>query len=83
MKTYISRDLGGHRLIMQSVYSYSDDRSNLLILTDDRSDGLVHVYYGHDRAAADGAVSRALGTDTQCLLIQEEIAGYFNQFFRS
>ena len=83
MKTYISRDLGGHRLVMQSVYSYSDDRSNLLILTDDHSDGLMHVYYGHDRAAASDAVYNALGADTQCLLIQKEIAEYFNQFFRS
>jgi len=81
MNTYISRDLGGHRLVMQSVYSYSDDRSNLLILTDDHSDGLVHVYYGHDRAAAGDAVSKALGADAAS--IQEEIAGYFNQFFRS
>jgi hypothetical protein len=77
--TYKSDDLGGHILTIRSVFNYADDCSNLLVLTDDHADGLVYVYYGNDRAAAELAIQKAIGSDLD--QIRSEVTEYLDDWF--
>lgn len=43
---YRSEDLGGHQIIAQVIFNYELDAAQLLVLSDDHADGLVHIYYG-------------------------------------
>jgi hypothetical protein len=78
MKEFISQDLGDHTLRVSQVFNYETDSSNLLVLTDDRADGLVHVYYGPSLHEAKQAIREALGDDADQVI--SDLVNHMTQY---
>lgn len=68
--SYQSQDLGGHMVKVSQVFNYETNSCNLLVLTDDRADGLVHVYYGPSLHEAKEAIRTAVGSDADQVIAE-------------
>lgn len=60
---YRSEDLGGHQILAQVIFNYEQDAAQLLILSDDHADGLVHIYYGPSLKEALTSLQEVLADD--------------------
>jgi hypothetical protein len=76
-QAYVSEDLGDYNVVITPVFDYALDNYNYLVVTDDRVDGLCHVYYGNSLEQGKSELHTLLGQDAERIL--SEISEHFSK----